>query len=276
MDNLTKYWDLEQLNDTDAESTILQMKTIFARQGVPQVVTSDNGPQYASKEFKEFSESWNFHHYTSSPHHPKGNGTAEAALKQAKRILKMSHHPWMAILEQRNTPYELASPSEKLNSRRTRTVIPVKSELLEPHVIPTSSIIRASVKKKQQNKRYHNKKGKPPHPLVVGDSIRAKIRPQSSPLWTQGRAVRRESDRSYIVRTDGREYRRNRCHIRKNRVMTTPKVVVTDPYLDSPVFPPTQSDAALPTAPHLKFIELPVVNNETGQMQLSDIKNESK
>ena len=32
VDNLTKYWDLEQLNDTDAESTILQMKKIFARQ----------------------------------------------------------------------------------------------------------------------------------------------------------------------------------------------------------------------------------------------------
>ena len=78
------------------------------------------------------------------------------------------------------------------------------------------------------------------------------------------------------MRADGREYRRNRCHIRKTREMTTPKIVVTDPYLDSPVFPPTQSDAALPTAPQLKFIELPVVNNETGQMQLSDIKNESK
>ena len=93
VDNLTKYWDLEQLNDTDAESTILQMKKIFARQGVSEVVITDNSLQYASKEFKEFSESWNFHHYTSSPHHPKGNGTAEAAVKQAKRILKMSRDP---------------------------------------------------------------------------------------------------------------------------------------------------------------------------------------
>ena len=276
MDNLTKYWDLEQLNDSDAESTILQMKKIFARQGVPEVVISDNGRQYASKEFKEFSESWNFHHYTSSPHHLKGNGTAEAAVKQAKRILKMSHDPWMAILEQRNTPDELASPNEKLNSRRTRTVIPVKSELLEPHVIPTSSIIRASVKKKQQNKRYHDKRAKLLPPLVVGDSIHAQIRPQSSPLWTQGRVVRRESDRSYIVKADGREYRRNRCHIRKTREMTTPKVVVTNPSLDFPVGPPTQSDAALPTAPQPKFIELPGVNIETGQMQLRDIKIKSK
>ena len=31
VDNLAKYWDLEQLNDTDAESTILQMKEIFAQ-----------------------------------------------------------------------------------------------------------------------------------------------------------------------------------------------------------------------------------------------------
>ena len=58
--------------------------------------------------------------------------------------------------------------------------------------------------------------------------------------------------------------------------MTTPKVVVTDPSLDSPVGPPTQSDAALPTAPQPKFIELPGVHNETGQMQLSDIKYKSK
>ena len=39
---------------------------------------------------------------------------------------------------------------------------------------------------------------------------------------------------------------------------------------------PTQSDAALPTASQPKFIELPGVANETGQMQLSDMKNKSK
>ena len=57
------------------------MKKIFARQGILEVVISDKGPQFASKEFNEFSESWNFHHYTSSPHNPKGNGTVEAAVK---------------------------------------------------------------------------------------------------------------------------------------------------------------------------------------------------
>ena len=84
----------------------------------------------------------------------------------------------------------MASPNEKLNSRRTRTVIPLKSELLEPHVIPTLGIIRTSVKKKQQNKRYHDKGAKPLPLLVVGDSIRAKTRLSRRPcghkaVWSE-------------------------------------------------------------------------------------------
>ena len=97
----------------------------------------------------------------------------------------MSRNPWMAILEHRSTPDELASPNEKLNSRRTRTVIPVKSESLEPHVIPASSIIRASVKKKQRNKRYHDKKGKPPPSLVVVNGIHAKSGLSVAPVDTR-------------------------------------------------------------------------------------------
>ena len=58
--------------------------------------------------------------------------------------------------------------------------------------------------------------------------------------------------------------------------MTMPTLVVTHPSLDSPVGPPRQSDAAFPTAPQPKFIELSGVNIETGQMQFSDRKIKSK
>ena len=77
-------------------------------------------PQYASGEYKRFAEEWTFQHHTSSPRYPKENGTAEAAVKQVKRILKLSNDPWLAILEQRNTPDEIASPNEKLMSRLRR------------------------------------------------------------------------------------------------------------------------------------------------------------
>ena len=34
-DNLTKYWDVEELYETSAENTVLQTKKIFARHGIP-------------------------------------------------------------------------------------------------------------------------------------------------------------------------------------------------------------------------------------------------
>ena len=52
----------------------------------------------------------------------------------------------LGYLEHRNTPDELESPNEKLLSRWTRTVLPVKAELLEPRVVSTKNIVKASVK----------------------------------------------------------------------------------------------------------------------------------
>ena len=199
---------------------MLQTKKIFARHGILDLVISDNGPQYASKEYNQFSQDWQFDHYTSSPHHPRHNGTAEVAVKQAKRILKLSKDPWLAILEHRNTADDLASPNEKLNSRQTKTTIPMKPELLEPKIVSTRSIIQHAIKKKQQNKKYYDQRTKPLPPLVVGKNIRSKIRPQSSATWTQGTVVNRESDRSYIVKAGGRSYRRNRFHIRKSKELS--------------------------------------------------------
>jgi len=38
------------------------MMPIFARYGIPDVIVSDNGPQYSSQEFGEFAETLNFTH----------------------------------------------------------------------------------------------------------------------------------------------------------------------------------------------------------------------
>jgi len=53
------------------------MMPIFARHGIPDVIVSDNGPQYSSHEFGEFVKTLNVKHITSSPYHPQGNGEAE-------------------------------------------------------------------------------------------------------------------------------------------------------------------------------------------------------
>ena len=54
-----------------SERVIIEMKKMFARLGIPEEVKSDNGPQYASKEFQQFAKIWKFNHTTSSPRYPE-------------------------------------------------------------------------------------------------------------------------------------------------------------------------------------------------------------
>ena len=59
-------------------AVVSKMKEIFAEHGIPDVLRSDNGPQYASAAFQEFTRNWEFQHITSSPHHPALNGFADS------------------------------------------------------------------------------------------------------------------------------------------------------------------------------------------------------
>ena len=48
--------------DISSETLILALKTIFCESGVSNILITDNGRQYCSKEFKEFSLEWSFVH----------------------------------------------------------------------------------------------------------------------------------------------------------------------------------------------------------------------
>ena len=74
---------------------IQTMKAIFAPHGIPEQVVTDNGPQYAMKEFASF---YGFCHITSSPLYPQGNGHAERIVQTVKRLVQDADDPFMALL----------------------------------------------------------------------------------------------------------------------------------------------------------------------------------
>ena len=86
------------------------MKSHFARYGIPDLVISDNGPQFYSEEFARFAKAWSFEHRSSSPGHQQANGTAEAAVKSAKSLIRNNkdtgRDPYLALLDKRNTQIE--------------------------------------------------------------------------------------------------------------------------------------------------------------------------
>ena len=108
IDYCSNFWEVDRLPNTKASTTILKLKSHFARYGIPDQVISDNGPQFTSDEFTNFSRTWDFEHLTSSPGNSKANGKAESGVKTAKRMLKKSIRagtdPYLAVLDYRNTP----------------------------------------------------------------------------------------------------------------------------------------------------------------------------
>jgi len=108
-----------------------------------------------------FSREWEFAHITSSPYHSQANGKAESAVKIAKRLIKKAKRDnqdlYLAVLNWKNTPSKgvHSSPVQKLQSRRTRTQLPTRTELLQPEV--ATKVTSDIEYRRQKAKAYYDK-----------------------------------------------------------------------------------------------------------------------
>lgn len=137
IDSFSGWIEIIKLGNTFSRTVIEKLKEVFSRFGIPDVVHSDNGPQYSSEEFQMFSREWGFSHVTSSPYYPQSNGLAERAVRSAKDLLEKCKRDGtdinLAWLNQRNTPRDeiLGSPAQRLMSRRLKSTIPCPGDLLK-------------------------------------------------------------------------------------------------------------------------------------------------
>ena len=196
-----------------------KLKPHLARYGLPDQITTDNGPQFDCREFQQFAEQYQFEHIRTSPRYPQSNGKAENSVKTAKQILKKAfdagRDPQLSLLDFRNTPSEGmdSSPAQRLFSRRTRTSLPIASQLLQPQLVPDMGGKLQERKLKQA--MYYNRGAKVLQPLQEGDVVRVRPLNRRS-KWFKARVDQHVDVRSYNVRTeDGRLYRRNRSHLYK-------------------------------------------------------------
>ena len=126
-----------------------------------------------------------------------------------KKAISDDKDPWLALLDYRNTPTEgvNSSPAQRLFSRRTRTLLPVTSNLLHPKVV--DGVEEKLQLKRQRAKAHYDKKAKVLPDLEVGEEVRVQGQ-RNTNTWTTGTCVQKLSDRSYLVNTGGQTVRRNR------------------------------------------------------------------
>lgn len=87
-DYYSKFPVVKKLTSTQSPTVIAHLKSIFEEHGIPSKLVTDNGHQYTSAAFHEFSHSCGFSHVPSSPLYPQSNGLIERTVQTVKDLLQ--------------------------------------------------------------------------------------------------------------------------------------------------------------------------------------------
>ena len=180
VDHYSDFYELDELVDTLSTTVINLTKAHFARHGIPLRCLTDNGPQFVSHEYKTFAQNFDFEHVTSSPYWSRSNGKVEAAVSDAKSVLKRSPDIYLALLNIRNTPPRGHSFSlaQRLMGRCTRSTIPLSEQLLQPEIADPPTVSSEINRRKIASKAHYDKHAQAPlMPLPLGSHVYAKPRP---------------------------------------------------------------------------------------------------
>lgn len=223
IDYFSKYPEVISLQSTTSMSVINVLKQVFSRHGIPQVVVTGNDVQFTAELFKNFSNSWEFKHITTSPYFSQSNGMVERAIQTVKATLKKAMFdkidPYLVLLEYRNTPISanIPSPAEILFSRKVRGILPCKYSLLKPKLI--KNVKPNLIVRQNTQKRYYDRHTRRLRPLHNNEHVFVKN--HNKPEWTKCKIVRRNNTpRSYIVKNEqsGKVFIRNRFHLKPQNV----------------------------------------------------------
>ena len=190
------------MSKTTSKVTIQQLRKIFAVQGLPELIITDNGPQFVSEEFKSFCQQRGIQHNTIAPYHPRSNGEAERLVETFKLSINKADPKTVTELENsvlnfpakyRSTPHTLmnCSPAETLNQRRLRTTF----DLLHPCL---SEIAQGRLHQKV-NYDVHIKA----HQYVIGDTVWI-CNFRSGPHWIAGTVKKHIGRVMFDVKIDGK------------------------------------------------------------------------
>ena len=134
VDNASRWPEVEIMRSTTTSSVISRLDRIFANQGLPVSMVTDNGPQFISAEFKSYVRDRDIEHRKVTPYHPQANAEVErfnATIMKGIRAAINDGRDWHRalpniLLTYRSTvhPATNATPAKLLLGRELRTKVP--------------------------------------------------------------------------------------------------------------------------------------------------------
>ena len=114
--------------------TVNRLLRFISTFGIPTVLVSDNGPQFASGKFATFCGQNDIQHHRTPPYHPASNGQCERMVQELQKALRARpHHVYVCVqvsrflFDYRNTPHSATkqSPASILLKKTTATRLAV-------------------------------------------------------------------------------------------------------------------------------------------------------
>lgn len=91
VDYFSRFVEVEFMTNASVTETILRLKRIFSRLGIPKSIRADNGPQFISKQFKQFCNSYAILLEHSPPYWPQANGEVERQNRSLEKRLQIAY-----------------------------------------------------------------------------------------------------------------------------------------------------------------------------------------
>ena len=176
---------VDRLGKLSTSAIINKLKARFNDMGfLPQSIRADNGPQFRG-EFSEWCDTLNIQLEHSAPYNSQSNGHAEAAVKNAKKLLGKCGGVYGEdflgrFREWKNTPRaDGYAPADLFYGRRQRGLLPVLPVAHDPIDHVDAELQRQATQ--DRSKANFDRKAKPIKDITVGSTVL--VQNQRSQQW---------------------------------------------------------------------------------------------
>ena len=194
----SKWLDIHVTNATSLEATINLLRKSFASLGLPEVLVSDNAPNFTSQEFEVFTKKNSIKHVRTPPYHPASNGLVERAVQTFKEGMRKQKDGTVEtklsrfLFKYRITPHSSTgtSPAELIYGRR-----------LLSHLDCILPDLKKKVRDVQQKQKQNHDRHARNRVFQLDDLVYVKSY-GSGKTWEKGKVIGKLGETMYTVLMD--------------------------------------------------------------------------
>ncbi|XP_026527090.1 uncharacterized protein K02A2.6-like [Notechis scutatus] len=121
VDAYSNWLEVSNMRTTTTEAVIKELNRLFSTHGLPDVIVSDNGPQFTALEFEKFLAERGIRHALTAPAHPAANGRAERMVQTTNKSPAelLMGRKLRSPLDRLHLTYDPENPPDSSSKHRT-------------------------------------------------------------------------------------------------------------------------------------------------------------